>query len=60
MPLNSIPPTTTVPNLITKLNAAQGQCHIDVRFIGGLVQENSNTDELKALLDAGVCGFKVC
>jgi len=58
MPLNSIPPTTTVPNLITKINAAQGQCHCDVRFIGGLVKENSNTTDLNALIDFGICGFK--
>ena len=38
MPLNSIPPTTTVQNLITKINAAYHQCHVDVRFIGGLVK----------------------
>ena len=30
MPLNSIPPTTTVENLRIKRNAAEGQCWADV------------------------------
>src|SRR5262245_8358928 len=32
MPLNSIPPTTTLTGLKEKLNAAEGQCHVDVGF----------------------------
>lgn len=56
MPLNSIPPTTTVAGFQAKLDAARGQCHVDVGFWGGVVP--GNTRELAALLDAGVVGFK--
>jgi allantoinase len=40
MPLNSLPPTTTVSNLETKRQAAQGQCHTDVAFWGGVIPGN--------------------
>ena len=56
MPLNSIPPTTTVAGFQAKLEAARGQCHVDVGFWGGVVP--GNTRELAALSDAGVVGFK--
>ena len=56
MPLNSIPPTTTVAGLKEKLAAANGQCFVDVGFWGGLVP--GNTDDLAPLLAAGVVGFK--
>jgi allantoinase len=56
MPLNSIPPTTTVENFQTKLAAAEGQCAVDVGFWGGVVP--GNTRELSLLFDAGVFGFK--
>lgn len=56
MPLNAIPPTTTVPNFDIKLNAAKGQCHVDVGFWGGVVPDNAN--ELPALIEKGVRGFK--
>jgi len=56
MPLNSLPPTTTVPNLDLKRQAAQGQCHTDVAFWGGLIP--SNKDHLEGLVEAGVRGFK--
>ena len=45
MPLNSLPPTTTVANLEAKRRAAVGQCHTDVGFWGGVIpgnQVNSN------------------
>src|SRR3982074_398186 len=32
MPLNSIPPTTTLAGFKAKLAAARGQCHVDVGF----------------------------
>src|SRR5918999_4880398 len=32
MPLNSIPPTTTVAALAEKRRAAEGRCHVDVGF----------------------------
>lgn len=56
MPLNSIPPTTTVAGLSAKLNAARGKCHVDVGFWGGVVP--GNTSELARLSDEGVVGFK--
>jgi allantoinase len=56
MPLNSIPPTTTVAGLQAKLAAARGQCHVDMAFWGGVVP--GNTRELASLSGAGVVGFK--
>jgi allantoinase len=56
MPLNSIPPTTTVEGFKAKLSAAEGQCSVDVGFWGGVVP--GNMDELRGLSDAGVLGFK--
>ena len=56
MPLNSIPPTTTLAGLEAKLAAARDQCYVDVGFWGGVVP--GNTRELAALCKAGVVGFK--
>ncbi|KAF8235995.1 allantoinase [Tricholoma matsutake] len=56
MPLNSVPPTTTLENYEAKRMAAQGQCHTDVGFWGGVIP--GNQDHLKPLLDAGIKGFK--
>ncbi len=56
MPLNSIPPTTTSAGLREKLQAARGQCCVDMGFWGGVVP--GNTGELAALAAAGVVGFK--
>jgi allantoinase len=56
MPLNSIPPTTTVTGFQRKLAAARGQCYVDVGFWGGVVP--GNTRELASLFEAGVVGFK--
>ena len=56
MPLNSLPPTTTVPHLRLKQDAAGGQCFVDVGFWGGAVP--GNLDQLAPLHDAGVFGFK--
>jgi allantoinase len=56
MPLNSIPPTTTLANFQEKVTAAAAQCSVDVGFWGGVVP--GNTGELKRLHDAGVLGFK--
>ena len=41
MPLNSIPATTTVAALETKVRAAEGKCHVDVAFWGGVVPGNA-------------------
>src|SRR5260221_8559655 len=56
MPLNCIPPTTTVTNLKRKRMSAEGKCFIDVGFWGGAIPGNAG--ELRAMLDAGVRGFK--
>jgi allantoinase len=56
MPLNSIPPTTTVEALEVKRAAAEGQCFVDVGFWGGAVP--SNLGSLSSLHEAGVFGFK--
>ena len=56
MPLNAIPPTSTVIGLEEKVAAAHGQCWVDVGFYGGIVPGNAG--ELKALVKAGVKGFK--
>ena len=56
MPLNSIPPTTTVAGLKEKLAAANNQVYVDVGFWGGVVP--GNTGELASLLAEGVAGFK--
>ncbi|KAK9380530.1 uncharacterized protein V2V93DRAFT_370938 [Kockiozyma suomiensis] len=56
MPLNAIPPTTSVANLETKLAAAKEQAYVDVAFWGGVIP--GNQDDLIPLVDAGVRGFK--
>ncbi|MGV9882120.1 allantoinase AllB [Streptomyces sp. NPDC003006] len=56
MPLNSLPPTTTVDNLRTKQDVARPKAHIDVGFWGGALPDN--VADLKPLYDAGVYGFK--
>jgi allantoinase len=56
MPLNSVPPTTTVEGFDAKLGAASGRCHVDVGFWGGVVPGNGAA--LEPLAAAGVLGFK--
>ncbi|GAB1817347.1 allantoinase AllB [Herbidospora sp. RD11066] len=56
MPLNSLPPTTTVPNLEIKKKAAYGQIAVDVGFWGGAIP--GNLGDLRPLWDAGVFGVK--
>ncbi|KAH0589093.1 Allantoinase [Termitomyces sp. J132] len=56
MPLNSIPPTTTVEHLELKRKAARDQCYSDVAFWGGLIPGNQGN--LEPLLAAGIKGFK--
>uniref|UniRef100_A0A8D0HR23 allantoinase n=1 Tax=Sphenodon punctatus TaxID=8508 RepID=A0A8D0HR23_SPHPU len=53
MPLNCLPPTTTLGNLDAKLKSAKGQCHVDVAFWGGLVPGNQRLP----MLNAGVPGL---
>jgi len=56
MPLNSIPPTTTVAALEEKRAAAEGKVQVDVGFWGGAVTEALGS--LSELHEAGVFGFK--
>ena len=56
MPLNAIPPTTTLAGFEEKLAASRGQCWVDVGFYGGVIPGNAH--ELLPLVDAGVRGFK--
>ncbi|WP_448003609.1 allantoinase AllB [Agromyces bauzanensis] len=56
MPLNSIPPTTSVAALDEKRRAAEGRVFVDVGFWGGVVP--GNLAKLEPLADAGVFGFK--
>lgn len=56
MPLNAIPPTTTLENLNIKVDAAKGQCWVDVGFWGGVIPGNDK--DLVDLVNAGVRGFK--
>lgn len=53
---NSIPPTTTVENLLAKQASAEGKMYVDVGFWGGIIP--GNEDELQPLLENGVVGFK--
>src|SRR5271157_1521022 len=50
MPLNSIPATVSVNALETKVEAAQGQCWVDVGFWGGVIP--GNVDEVRPLWEA--------
>ncbi|HEX8172360.1 MAG TPA: allantoinase AllB [Thermoanaerobaculia bacterium] len=54
MPLNSIPPTTTVAALERKQQHARGEVHVELW--GGVVP--GNTRELRPMLERGVRGFK--
>ncbi|XP_048397652.2 allantoinase, mitochondrial [Stegostoma tigrinum] len=56
MPLNSIPPTTTLENFRTKLQAARDKCFVDTAFWGGIVPGNQSA--LRPMIKAGVPGFK--
>jgi allantoinase len=56
MPLNSIPPTTTVDALELKRDVARRQAHVDIGFWGGAVPDN--LADIATLHGAGVLGFK--
>ncbi|MFD7826976.1 allantoinase AllB [Kitasatospora sp. NPDC059803] len=56
MPLNSVPPTTTLDGLAAKRKAADGQAWVDLGFWGGAVP--GNVPDLAPLHEAGVFGFK--
>jgi allantoinase len=57
MPLNSIPPSTTIANLNVKRNEARNVgVNCDVGFWGGIIPGNAG--DLKGLLEQGIKGFK--
>jgi allantoinase len=56
MPLNCIPATTNVAALEAKRRAARGKCYVDCGAWGGVVP--GNQDQIEALAEAGVLGFK--
>ncbi|MFJ3089771.1 MULTISPECIES: allantoinase AllB [unclassified Streptomyces] len=56
MPLNSLPPTTTVENLRVKQAVAGPKAHVDTGFWGGAIP--TNVKDLRPLYEAGVFGFK--
>jgi allantoinase len=56
MPLDSVPATVTVAALRAKRAAAEGRCHVDVGFWGGVTPRNLRG--LAPLHEAGVLGFK--
>jgi allantoinase len=56
MPLNSIPPVTSVDAVRAKAAALRGKCRVDVALWGGAVPGNAG--QFAAMLDEGVVGFK--
>src|SRR3954470_9712166 len=56
MPLNSIPPTTTLDGLHAKVRALEGHAFVDVGICGGLVP--SSVGDVHALFSEGVLAFK--
>ncbi|XP_053706220.1 allantoinase, mitochondrial isoform X1 [Synchiropus splendidus] len=56
MPLNSVPPTTTLGNFQEKQREAAGKCFVDTAFWGGVIPGNQL--ELRPMIQAGVAGFK--
>jgi len=56
MPLNSIPPTTTVDSLYEKAHAMAGELRVDVGLWGGVIP--GNLHELRVMLTEGALGFK--
>jgi allantoinase len=56
MPLNCVPPTTSVAALEEKRAAARGRCRVDWLAWGGVVADNAH--DIEPLAHAGVAGFK--
>ncbi|HWW61704.1 MAG TPA: allantoinase AllB, partial [Thermoanaerobaculia bacterium] len=56
MPLNCIPPTTSVDALLVKAEAMSGKCRVDVGLWGGAVPGNAK--HLGDMLRHGALGFK--
>jgi allantoinase len=59
MPLNSVPPTTTLAGLRAKVAALEDKARVDVALCGGLVPSNAYAaDALEELHREGVLAFK--
>jgi allantoinase len=58
MPLNSIPPTTTLSGLREKVRALEEKACVDVALCGGLVPSNASQRGLGELFQEGVLAFK--
>lgn len=59
MPLNSIPPTTTLEGLQAKIRALEAKARVDVALCGGLVPGNAKPHgDLAALFREGALAFK--
>src|ERR1700737_3681641 len=56
MPLNSVPPTTSVRGLLAKAEAMNGKCSVDVGLWGGAVPGNAR--DLQPMLREGAPGLK--
>eukprot|EP01097_Dermamoeba_algensis_P008234 TRINITY_DN5415_c0_g1_i1.p1 TRINITY_DN5415_c0_g1~~TRINITY_DN5415_c0_g1_i1.p1 ORF type:complete len:479 (+),score=122.11 TRINITY_DN5415_c0_g1_i1:40-1437(+) len=56
MPLNSIPPTTTLANMKIKVDVARPKLWTDVCFLGGVVP--GNQEEIPLMVKEGIRGFK--
>jgi len=56
MPLNSIPPTTTVSALMLKRDSAKKTAYVDYGFWGGVIPGNAN--DIEPLIENGALGFK--
>ena len=57
MPLNSIPPSTTVANLeVKRAEARKIGVRSDLGFWGGIIPGNAG--DLKGMVEAGAKGFK--
>ena len=60
MPLNSLPPATTVAGLMTKAETMEGRCAVDIGLWGGAIPDNTrhDTSTLTDVLGRGALGFK--
>lgn len=59
MPLNSVPPTTTLEGLRAKVRALEDKARVDVALCGGLVPSNAGPNGgLRELFGEGAIAFK--
>lgn len=58
MPLNSIPPTTTLEGMRAKVKALEEKARVDIALCGGLVPSTAGKGALEELFGEGVLAFK--